>query len=213
MDTISVLLLAICAGNSPVTGEFSGLRPVTRGFDVFFDLCLKSMSPYGVTLDQWFNLQVSSAGIIIAPFQGPEITKPERAYIHTLCTFPGHRDVLVDLYGGFLWVFPCCWCFFFFFCFVLLFFLFFFFCGGGGIFILFYFSSFLWGLVTLPHVSRFIVACVFSAALLRVSVFSLKISSLVVLGVSLFSHCCSTWSWVSSSWWHILHVLSGYLFL
>ena len=69
------------------------------------------------------------------------------------------------------------------------------------------------GLVTLPHVSRFIVTCIFSAALLRVSVFSLKISSLDVLGVFLFSHCCSTWSWVSSSWWHILHALSGYLFL
>ena len=33
-------LLAICAGNSPVTGEFSAQRPVTRSFDVFFDLRL-----------------------------------------------------------------------------------------------------------------------------------------------------------------------------
>ena len=31
-------LLAICAGNSPVTGEFHAQRPVTRSFDVFFDL-------------------------------------------------------------------------------------------------------------------------------------------------------------------------------
>ena len=31
-------LLAICAGNSPVTGEFPAQRPVTRSFDVFFDL-------------------------------------------------------------------------------------------------------------------------------------------------------------------------------
>ena len=30
-------LLAICAGNSPVTGEFPSQRPVTRSFDVFFD--------------------------------------------------------------------------------------------------------------------------------------------------------------------------------
>ena len=28
----------ICAGNSPVSGEFPALRPVTRSFDVFFDL-------------------------------------------------------------------------------------------------------------------------------------------------------------------------------
>ena len=37
METFSALL-AICAGNSPVTGEFSAQRPVTRSFDVFFDL-------------------------------------------------------------------------------------------------------------------------------------------------------------------------------
>ena len=37
METISALL-AICAGNSPVPGEFPAQRPVTRGFDVFFDL-------------------------------------------------------------------------------------------------------------------------------------------------------------------------------
>ena len=30
--------LAICAGNSPVTGEFPAQRPVTGSFDVFFDL-------------------------------------------------------------------------------------------------------------------------------------------------------------------------------
>ena len=34
-------LLAICAGNSPVTGElFPAQRPVTWSFGVFFDLCL-----------------------------------------------------------------------------------------------------------------------------------------------------------------------------
>ena len=32
-------LLAFCAGNSPVPGEFPSQRPVTRGFDVFFDMC------------------------------------------------------------------------------------------------------------------------------------------------------------------------------
>ena len=33
-------LLALCAGNSPVTGEFPTQRPVTRSFGVFFDLRL-----------------------------------------------------------------------------------------------------------------------------------------------------------------------------
>ena len=33
-------LLAICAGNSPATGEFPAQRSVTGSFDVFFDLRL-----------------------------------------------------------------------------------------------------------------------------------------------------------------------------
>ena len=37
METFSALL-AICAGNSPVPGEFPAQRPVTRSFDVYFDL-------------------------------------------------------------------------------------------------------------------------------------------------------------------------------
>ena len=37
METFSALL-AICAGNSPVPGEFPAQRPVTRSFDVLFDL-------------------------------------------------------------------------------------------------------------------------------------------------------------------------------
>ena len=41
METFSALL-AICAGNSPVPGEFSAQRPVTRSFDVFFDLRLSN---------------------------------------------------------------------------------------------------------------------------------------------------------------------------
>ena len=36
-------LLALCAGNSPVTGEFHAQRPVMRSFDVFFDLRLNKL--------------------------------------------------------------------------------------------------------------------------------------------------------------------------
>ena len=39
METFSALL-AICAGNSPVPGEFPTQMPVTRSFAVFFDLRL-----------------------------------------------------------------------------------------------------------------------------------------------------------------------------
>ena len=39
METCSAYL-AICAGNTPVPGEFPAQRPVTRSFDVFFDVRL-----------------------------------------------------------------------------------------------------------------------------------------------------------------------------
>ena len=53
METFSALL-ALCAGNSPVTGEFPAQRPVTPSFDVFFDLRLNkrlSKQPQG----WWFE--------------------------------------------------------------------------------------------------------------------------------------------------------------
>ena len=52
METFSALL-ALCAGNSPVTGEFK--RPVMRSFDVFFDLYLnKGLSKQ--FLGCWFEM-------------------------------------------------------------------------------------------------------------------------------------------------------------
>ena len=39
METFSALL-ALCAGNSPVTGESPFQKPVMQSFDVFFDLSL-----------------------------------------------------------------------------------------------------------------------------------------------------------------------------
>ena len=55
METFSALL-AICAGNSPVSGEFPAQRPVTRRFDIFFDLHLNkrlSKQSWG----WWFETQ------------------------------------------------------------------------------------------------------------------------------------------------------------
>ena len=54
METFSALL-AICAGNSPVPGEFLAQWPVTRSFDVFFDLRLyKRLSKQ--SWDWWFEM-------------------------------------------------------------------------------------------------------------------------------------------------------------
>ena len=53
METFSALL-AICAGISPVPGEFLAQRPVTRSFDVFFDMRLnKRLSKQ--SWDWWFE--------------------------------------------------------------------------------------------------------------------------------------------------------------
>ena len=54
METFSALL-AICAGNSPIAGEFPSQRRVTRSFDVFFDL----------RLNKWLSKQ--SRGWCIGP--------------------------------------------------------------------------------------------------------------------------------------------------
>ena len=43
-------LLALCAGNSPVTGEFPTQSPVTRSFDIFLDLRL-----YKLLSKQWWG--------------------------------------------------------------------------------------------------------------------------------------------------------------
>ena len=45
METFSAFL-AICAGNSPVPGEFPAQRPVTRSFDFFF---------ISVWINSWVN--------------------------------------------------------------------------------------------------------------------------------------------------------------
>ena len=53
METFSALL-ALCAENSPVTGEFPSQRPVTQSFDVFFDLRLnKRLSKH--SRRRWFE--------------------------------------------------------------------------------------------------------------------------------------------------------------
>ena len=53
METFSAFL-ALCEGKPPVTGGYPSQRPVTRSFDVFFDLCLnKRLSKQSIR--QWFD--------------------------------------------------------------------------------------------------------------------------------------------------------------
>ena len=53
MESFSTLL-ALCAGNSPVTGEFPSQRPVTQSFDVFNDLPLDKRWSKQL-IRQWFE--------------------------------------------------------------------------------------------------------------------------------------------------------------
>ena len=54
METFSALLV-LCAGNSPVTGEFPSQRPVALSFDAFFDLCLNKHSLANFSVKENFS--------------------------------------------------------------------------------------------------------------------------------------------------------------
>ena len=54
METFSALL-AICAGNSPVNGEFPTQKPVMQSFDVFFDLRLNKQLSDRMLLDYYLE--------------------------------------------------------------------------------------------------------------------------------------------------------------
>ena len=82
METFSALL-AFCAGNSPVTGEFPAQRSVTRGFDVFFDLHLNKRlskhswswwfeTPSGILWRHCNDLRVVSKDIFLVPYHNPK---------------------------------------------------------------------------------------------------------------------------------------------
>ena len=75
-------LLAICAGNSPVSGEFPAQRPVTQSFDVFFDLRLnKRLSKSMLSRPLWrhCNARVGSKAngvhlsVIVVQMRAPNV--------------------------------------------------------------------------------------------------------------------------------------------
>ena len=64
METFSALL-ALCAGNSPVTGEFAAQRPVTRSFDVFFDLRMNKRFFSRITIKTYAHQVEQSVVLLI----------------------------------------------------------------------------------------------------------------------------------------------------
>ena len=80
METFSASL-ALCAGNSHVPGEFPAQRPVTRSFDVFFDLHLYkrlSKQPWG----WWFETPSWSLWRHCNECSYPEIYGWTHEYMH-----------------------------------------------------------------------------------------------------------------------------------
>ena len=84
METFPALL-ALCAGNSPGTGEFPSQRPVTRSFDVFFDLCL----------NKWLSKQL----------RGRWFDTPSTHYDVTV--MGKYTLVHTSLYDVIVWMFVC----------------------------------------------------------------------------------------------------------
>ena len=87
METFSALL-AICAENSPVPGEFPAQRPVTRSFDVFSELRLNkrlSKQSWGwwfetLSCSLWRhrNVKGASSGVLLdESFNKPEGSSPK----------------------------------------------------------------------------------------------------------------------------------------
>ena len=92
METFSALL-AICAGNSPVPGEFPTQRPVTRSFDVYFDmrpnkrLSKQSLGWWFVTLSHPFWRHRD--GLKFTPLLKRTGSHSDY-YVATGCTWSGH---------------------------------------------------------------------------------------------------------------------------
>ena len=88
-------LLAICAGNPPVTGEFPARRPVTRNFDVFFDLCLNerlSKLSWGWWFETpsrplWRHIMTSATMVLT----GESLSSVRKDFISHL-SVPFHKD-------------------------------------------------------------------------------------------------------------------------
>ena len=115
MVTFSALL-AICAGTSSVTGEFPAQRPMTRSFDVFFDLHLnKRLSKQ--SWSWWFETKSRPSwrhcieiSLKFVP-QGPVNNIPTLVLI--MAIVPSRRQAIIWTNGGILywrtyaWLFVC----------------------------------------------------------------------------------------------------------
>ena len=95
-------LLTICVGNSPVSGEFPAQRPVTRSFDVFFDLCLNkrlNKQSWGwwfetLSCSLWRQCNDSIRWYIAIPWHGHNALYIMLVYLCLTRSWPICKDVI-----------------------------------------------------------------------------------------------------------------------
>ena len=104
METFSALL-ALCAGNSPATGEFPTQRPVTRSCLVFFDLRMnKRLSKQ--SRRQWFKTPSRSLWRHCnEKWKFCNKIRREMSYLHVFCWYSGNCFQLLKSYRRSLTVF------------------------------------------------------------------------------------------------------------
>ena len=93
-------LLALCAGQSPVIGKFPLQRPVTRRFDVFFDLRLNKR----LCSLRHSNDEVHNSMIILLRYY----TLHQMTRLRTELTLETPPDYVICLYLEQLWENPTC---------------------------------------------------------------------------------------------------------
>ena len=76
-------LLAFCAGNSPVTGEFHAQKPVTRSFDVFWSAPEQTVEQAIETLVIWDAITLVMTSLWCGKFDGIPYVNNSQSY-HTV---------------------------------------------------------------------------------------------------------------------------------
>ena len=83
-------LLALCAGNSPFTGEFPTQRTVTRSLDTFFDMCLNKGWVNNREADDWRRHWAHNDVIVMSTY----ILNYSSRYIEWKCNYWRPQDEL-----------------------------------------------------------------------------------------------------------------------
>ena len=94
METCSALL-AICAGNSPAASEFPAQRPVTRSFDVLFDLLL-----YIVVIISNLSSLVAPEVVVMTTYYDAPVTTKLVLWVLSIWVYHTSMDFVIKTATG-----------------------------------------------------------------------------------------------------------------